>query len=50
ESDSECDKQVIIIPSYPSHTLQEADPHDTSSDEGNDSPHDSAEEVFQQEL
>ncbi|GKA74628.1 putative ribonuclease H-like domain-containing protein, partial [Tanacetum coccineum] len=40
----------IIIPSYPSHNLQEAEPKDTSSDEGNDSPHDSAEEIFQQEL
>ncbi|GKB46010.1 putative ribonuclease H-like domain-containing protein [Tanacetum coccineum] len=49
-SDSECDEQVIIIPSYPSHSLQEAKPKDTSSDEGDDSPHDSAEEIFQQEL
>ncbi|GJS37215.1 putative ribonuclease H-like domain-containing protein [Tanacetum coccineum] len=50
DSDSECDEQVIIIPSYPSHSLQEAEPKDTSSDEGDDSPHDSAEEIFQQEL
>ncbi|GJS30512.1 putative ribonuclease H-like domain-containing protein, partial [Tanacetum coccineum] len=50
DSDSECDEQVIIIPSYPSHNLQEAEPKDTSSDEGDDSPHDSAEEIFQQEL
>ncbi|GKD55530.1 hypothetical protein Tco_1288917, partial [Tanacetum coccineum] len=49
DSDSECE-QVIIIPSYPSYNLQEAKPKDTSSDEGNDSPHDSAEEVFKQEL
>ncbi|GJU06781.1 putative ribonuclease H-like domain-containing protein [Tanacetum coccineum] len=48
--DSECDEQVIIIPSYPSHNLQEAEPKDTSSDEGDDSSHDSAEEIFQQEL
>ncbi|GJU94028.1 hypothetical protein Tco_1318784 [Tanacetum coccineum] len=41
---------AIIIPSYPSHNLQEAEPKDTSSDEGDDSPHDSAEEIFQQEL
>ncbi|GJW57987.1 putative ribonuclease H-like domain-containing protein [Tanacetum coccineum] len=50
DSDSECDEQVIIIPSYPSHNLQEAEPKDTSSDEGDDSPHDSADEIFQQEL
>ncbi|GJR82058.1 putative ribonuclease H-like domain-containing protein [Tanacetum coccineum] len=50
DSDSECDEQVIIIPSYPSHNLQEAEPKDTSSDEGDDSPHDSAKEIFQQEL
>ncbi|GJV23196.1 hypothetical protein Tco_1375891, partial [Tanacetum coccineum] len=50
DSDSECDEQVIIIPSYPSHNLQEAEPKDTSSDEGDNSPHDSAEEIFQQEL
>ncbi|GKF06225.1 putative ribonuclease H-like domain-containing protein, partial [Tanacetum coccineum] len=49
-TNSECDEQVIIIPSYPSHSLQEAEPKDTSSDEGDDSPHDSAEEIFQQEL
>ncbi|GJU26909.1 putative ribonuclease H-like domain-containing protein [Tanacetum coccineum] len=50
DSDSECDEQVIIIPSYPSHSIQEAEPKDTSSNEGDDSPHDSAEEIFQQEL
>ncbi|GJS99911.1 putative ribonuclease H-like domain-containing protein [Tanacetum coccineum] len=50
DSDSECDEQVIIIPSYPSHSIQEAEPKDTSSDEVDDSPHDSAEEIFQQEL
>ncbi|GJU43490.1 putative ribonuclease H-like domain-containing protein [Tanacetum coccineum] len=48
DSDSECDEQVIIIPSYPSHSLQEAEPKDTSSDEGDDSPHDSA--IFQKEI
>ncbi|GJU67514.1 putative ribonuclease H-like domain-containing protein [Tanacetum coccineum] len=50
DSDSECDEQVIIIPSYPSHSIREAESKDTSSDEGDDSPHDSAEELFQQEL
>ncbi|GKE74415.1 putative ribonuclease H-like domain-containing protein, partial [Tanacetum coccineum] len=50
DSDSECDEQVIIIPSYPSHNIQEAEPKDTSVDEVDDSPLDSAEEIFQQEL
>ncbi|GKG16000.1 hypothetical protein Tco_0358323 [Tanacetum coccineum] len=43
-------EQVIIILSYPSHNLQEAEPKYTSSDKGDDSPHDSAKEIFQQEL
>ncbi|GJR18011.1 putative ribonuclease H-like domain-containing protein [Tanacetum coccineum] len=50
DSDSECDEQVIIIPSYPSHSIQEAEPKDISSDEVDDSPLDSAEEIFQKEL
>ncbi|GJV55057.1 putative ribonuclease H-like domain-containing protein [Tanacetum coccineum] len=33
DSDSECDEQVIIIPSYPSHSIQEAEPEITSGDE-----------------
>ncbi|GJX26836.1 hypothetical protein Tco_0233132 [Tanacetum coccineum] len=33
DSDSECDEQVIIIPSYPSHSIQEAEPKDISGDE-----------------
>ncbi|GKA85170.1 putative ribonuclease H-like domain-containing protein, partial [Tanacetum coccineum] len=49
-SDSECDEQVIIVPSYPSHNIQEAEPKDTSGDEVDDSPLDSAEEIFRQEL
>ncbi|GJS81753.1 putative ribonuclease H-like domain-containing protein [Tanacetum coccineum] len=48
--DSECDEQVIIVPSYPSHIIQEAESKDTSGDEVDDSPLDSAEEIFQQEL
>ncbi|GJR44561.1 putative ribonuclease H-like domain-containing protein [Tanacetum coccineum] len=48
--DSECDEQVIIVPSYLSHNIQEAKPKDTSGDEVDDSPLDSAEEIFQQEL
>ncbi|GJZ74972.1 putative ribonuclease H-like domain-containing protein [Tanacetum coccineum] len=31
--DSECDEQVIIIPSYPSYIIQEAEPKDISGDE-----------------
>ncbi|GKF44896.1 hypothetical protein Tco_0131448, partial [Tanacetum coccineum] len=50
DSDSECDEQVIIVPSYPSHGIQEAEPKDTSGDEVDDSPLDFAEEIFQQEL
>ncbi|GJS46001.1 putative ribonuclease H-like domain-containing protein [Tanacetum coccineum] len=48
--DSECDEQVIIIPSYPSHSIQEDAPKDISSDEVDDTPLDSAEEIFQKEL
>ncbi|GJW10956.1 putative ribonuclease H-like domain-containing protein [Tanacetum coccineum] len=50
DSDSECDEQVIIVPSYPSNSIQEAEPKHTSGDEVDDSPLDSAEEIFQQEL
>ncbi|GJY86100.1 putative ribonuclease H-like domain-containing protein [Tanacetum coccineum] len=49
-SDSAYDEQVIIIPSYPSHNIQEAEPKDISGDEVDDSPLDSAEEIFQKEL
>ncbi|GKA72911.1 putative ribonuclease H-like domain-containing protein [Tanacetum coccineum] len=50
DSDSECDEQVIIIPSYPSHNIQEAEPKDIFGDEVDDSPLDSAGEIFQKEL
>ncbi|GJR18793.1 putative ribonuclease H-like domain-containing protein [Tanacetum coccineum] len=50
DSDSKCDEQVIIIPSYPSHSIQEAVPKDISSDEVDNTPLDSAEEIFQKEL
>ncbi|GJX56488.1 putative ribonuclease H-like domain-containing protein, partial [Tanacetum coccineum] len=43
DSDSECDEQVIIIPSYPSHSIQVAEPKDIPGDEVNDSPIDPAE-------
>ncbi|GKD20853.1 putative ribonuclease H-like domain-containing protein, partial [Tanacetum coccineum] len=32
-SDSECDEQVIIVPSYPAHNIQAVEPKDTSGDE-----------------
>ncbi|GJR08168.1 hypothetical protein Tco_0790820 [Tanacetum coccineum] len=50
DSDSECDEQVIVIPSYPSHSIQEAEPKDISSNEVDDSPLDSAEKKFQKDL
>ncbi|GJV76185.1 putative ribonuclease H-like domain-containing protein, partial [Tanacetum coccineum] len=50
DSDSECDEQVIIVPSYASHSIQVAEPKDTSGDEVDDSPLASAKEIFQQEL
>nr|GFB01111.1 ribonuclease H-like domain-containing protein [Tanacetum cinerariifolium] len=33
DSDSDCDEQVIIVPSYPSHSIQGTKPKDTSGDE-----------------
>nr|GEZ42628.1 ribonuclease H-like domain-containing protein [Tanacetum cinerariifolium] len=30
DSDSDCDEQVIIVPSYPSHNIQGTEPKDTS--------------------
>nr|GEY87489.1 hypothetical protein [Tanacetum cinerariifolium] len=50
DSNSECDEQVIIVPSYPSHSIQGTEPTDTSSDEVDDSPLNSADELFQKEL
>ncbi|GJU35414.1 putative ribonuclease H-like domain-containing protein [Tanacetum coccineum] len=44
------DEQSIIIPSYPSHSIQVAEPKDISSNEVDDSPLDSAEEIFQKEI
>nr|GEW67970.1 putative ribonuclease H-like domain-containing protein [Tanacetum cinerariifolium] len=49
-SDSDCDEQVIIVPSYPSHSIQGAEPKDTSSDEVDDSLLNSAGKIFQKEL
>ncbi|GJQ96873.1 hypothetical protein Tco_0008012 [Tanacetum coccineum] len=44
------DETSIIVPSYPSHSIQKAESKDTSGDEVDDSPLDSDEEIFQQEL
>nr|GEX22587.1 hypothetical protein [Tanacetum cinerariifolium] len=49
-SNSDCDEQVIIVPSYPSHNIQRSEPNDTSGDEVDDSPFHSADELFQKEL
>nr|GEW66127.1 hypothetical protein [Tanacetum cinerariifolium] len=50
DSDSDCDEQVIIVPSYPSHNIQATQPIDTPSDKVDDSPFPSADEIFQKEL
>nr|GFD08746.1 ribonuclease H-like domain-containing protein [Tanacetum cinerariifolium] len=48
--DSDYDEQVIIIPSYPSHSIQRSEPKDTSGDEVDDSPFHFADKIFQKEL
>nr|GEX73287.1 ribonuclease H-like domain, reverse transcriptase, RNA-dependent DNA polymerase [Tanacetum cinerariifolium] len=50
DSDSDCDEQVIIVPSYPSHSIQGTEPKDTSGDDVDDSPLNFADEIFQREL
>nr|GEV16071.1 putative ribonuclease H-like domain-containing protein [Tanacetum cinerariifolium] len=50
DSDSDCDEQVIIVPSYSSHIIQGTEPTDTSYDEVDDSPFNSADKNFQIEL
>nr|GEW64305.1 ribonuclease H-like domain-containing protein [Tanacetum cinerariifolium] len=50
DSDSNYDVQVIIIPSYLSHSIQRSEPKDTFGDEVDDSPLHSADEIFQKEL
>nr|GEY03747.1 hypothetical protein [Tanacetum cinerariifolium] len=49
-SDSDCNEQVIIVPSYPSLNIQQSEPKDTSGDKVDDSPFQSADENFQKEL
>nr|GEW23686.1 hypothetical protein [Tanacetum cinerariifolium] len=50
DSDSDCDEQVTIVPSYPLHNIQETAPTDTSSVAVVDSPLNSIDEIFQKEL
>nr|GEY36695.1 uncharacterized mitochondrial protein AtMg00810-like [Tanacetum cinerariifolium] len=50
DSDSDCDEQVIIVPSYPSHIIQGTQPIDTPGDKVDDSPFSSADEIFKKEL
>nr|GEW83886.1 putative ribonuclease H-like domain-containing protein [Tanacetum cinerariifolium] len=50
DSDSDYDEQVIIVPSYPSHNIKGTEPTDTFGDEVDDSPLNSADEIFQKEL
>nr|GEV40760.1 putative ribonuclease H-like domain-containing protein [Tanacetum cinerariifolium] len=49
-ANSDCDEQVIIVPSYPSHSIQGTKPKDTSGDEVDDCPLNSVDEIFQKEL
>nr|GEZ81426.1 putative ribonuclease H-like domain-containing protein [Tanacetum cinerariifolium] len=48
--DSDCNEQVIIVPSYPSHNIQGPEPKVTSGDEVDDSLLNFADEIFQKEL
>nr|GFD02552.1 ribonuclease H-like domain-containing protein [Tanacetum cinerariifolium] len=50
DSDSDCNEQVIIVPSYPSHNIQGTQPIDTPGDNVDDSPFPSADGIFQKEL
>nr|GEX53460.1 putative ribonuclease H-like domain-containing protein [Tanacetum cinerariifolium] len=48
--DSNCDEQVILVPSYPPHIIQGTQPIDTPGDKVYDSPFPSADEIFRKEL
>nr|GEW19057.1 putative ribonuclease H-like domain-containing protein [Tanacetum cinerariifolium] len=50
DSNSDCDEQVVIVPSYPSHSIQGTQPIDTPGDKVDDSPFQSVDEIFQKEL
>nr|GFA72729.1 hypothetical protein [Tanacetum cinerariifolium] len=49
-TDSDCDEQVIIVPSYPSYIIQGTEPKDTYGDEVDDSPINFDDENIQTEL
>nr|GEU59626.1 putative ribonuclease H-like domain-containing protein [Tanacetum cinerariifolium] len=48
--DSDFDEQIIIVPSYPSHSIQGTHPIDTPGDKVDDSPFPSVDKIFQKEL
>nr|GEY16397.1 putative ribonuclease H-like domain-containing protein [Tanacetum cinerariifolium] len=50
DSDSDCDEQVIIVPSYPSYSIQGTQPIYTPGDKVDDSSFLSADEIFRKEL
>nr|GEX70498.1 putative ribonuclease H-like domain-containing protein [Tanacetum cinerariifolium] len=50
DSDFDCDEQVIIVPSYPSHSIQGTQPIDTPGDKVDDSLFPSADKIFKKEL
>nr|GFA76449.1 hypothetical protein [Tanacetum cinerariifolium] len=50
DSDFDSDEQVIIVPSYPSHSIQGTQPIDTLGDKVDDCPFSSADEIFRKEL
>nr|GEZ66322.1 hypothetical protein [Tanacetum cinerariifolium] len=50
DSDSDCDEQVIIVPSYPSHSIQGTQPIDSPGEKVDDSSFQSVDEIFQKEL
>nr|GEZ67557.1 putative ribonuclease H-like domain-containing protein [Tanacetum cinerariifolium] len=50
DSDSDCDEQVIIVPSYPSYNIPRSEPKDTSGDEVDDSSLYFADKIFKRSL
>ncbi|GJS54255.1 putative ribonuclease H-like domain-containing protein [Tanacetum coccineum] len=50
DSDSDSDKQVILVPSYPSNNIPGDEPKDTSDAHSNGVLVDTTEDIFQQEL
>nr|GEV98300.1 hypothetical protein [Tanacetum cinerariifolium] len=50
DSDSDCDEQAIIVPSYPSCNIHGTKPKDTFGDAVDASPLNFADEIFQKEL